>query len=111
MDYNITAIPDFKKQLKALSKRHSSIVSDLQHLIADLKENPFIGVEIAPGLRKIRMAISSKGRGKSGGARVITYTIVMSESEGELYLVALYDKADHSTVDVALLRRLIADLP
>lgn len=58
------------------------------------------GDELSPGIRKIRMAITSKGRGKSGGARVITYTIVIAENEGSVYLIDIYDKADYSTVDV-----------
>lgn len=56
------------------------------------------------------MAITSKGRGKSGGARVITKTIVYTETEGKIYLLEIYDKADSSTVDVAILKQIIAGL-
>ncbi len=56
------------------------------------------------------MAISSKGRGKSGGARVITYTIVVSESEGRVYLIDIYDKADFSTVDEGVIKAIIEEL-
>ena len=56
------------------------------------------------------MAISSKQKGKSGGARVITYTIVVSADEGIVYLVDIYDKSDYSTVDVAKLRKIIQDI-
>lgn len=68
------------------------------------------GDELSPGIRKIRMAITSKGRGKSGGARVITYTIVIAENEGSVYLIDIYDKANYSTVDVAIIRELIHEL-
>lgn len=61
--------------------------SDLENLIISLEENPMQGDELSPGIRKIRMAITSKGRGKSGGARVITYTIVIAENEGSVYLI------------------------
>lgn len=44
-----------------------------------LRENPLQGVEIAPHVRKVRMAISDKGRGKSGGARVITFDALVSD--------------------------------
>lgn len=53
---------------------------------------------------------TSKGRGKSGGARVITYTNCTSETEGCVYLVDVYDKADYSTVDVYAIKKVIADL-
>ena len=69
-----------------------------------LLENPFQGVELSPGIRKIRMAITSKGKGKSGGARVITYTVIAAEMEGRVYLMKIYDKSDYSTVDLAVLK-------
>ncbi len=50
------------------------------------------------GLRKIRMSISSKGEGKSGGARVVTFTVVVSVDETEINLIFLYDKAERSTI-------------
>lgn len=84
--------------------------SDLENLIISLEENPMQGDELSPGIRKIRMAITSKGRGKSGGARVITYAIVIAENEGSVYLIDIYDKADYSTVDVAIIRDLIHEL-
>jgi mRNA-degrading endonuclease RelE of RelBE toxin-antitoxin system len=76
MNFEITVTSRFEKHLKALAKRHKSIKDDYKHFIESLKENPFQGDELSPGIRKIRMAITSKGRGKSGGARVITYTIL-----------------------------------
>ena len=60
-----------------------------------------------PGIRKIRMAIKSKGRGKSGGARVITYTVVVTENEGIIYLMDIYDKADYSTIDISIIQQMV----
>ncbi|MDE5870910.1 MAG: addiction module toxin RelE, partial [Muribaculaceae bacterium] len=57
-----------------------------------------------------RMAITSKGRGKSGGARVITYTVVVSEKSGRVYLMDIYDKSDYSTVDVRIIQKKIEAL-
>lgn len=56
------------------------------------------------------MAIASKGKGKSGGARVITYTIVAAEMEGRVYLMNIYDKSDFSTVDLSVLKNIVKDL-
>lgn len=75
-----------------------------------MRQNPFQGDELCPGIRKIRMAISSKGRGKSGGARVITYNILTAEEEGHVYLLEIYDKSDFSTVDVTVLQSMIREL-
>lgn len=56
------------------------------------------------------MAIKSKGRGKSGGARVITYTVVAAENNGNVYLIDIYDKADFSTVDISAIQEIIKEL-
>lgn len=75
-----------------------------------LRENPFQGVELSPGIRKIRMAIASKGSGKSAGARVITYTIIAAEMKGRVYLMEIYDKSDFSTVDLSVLKDVVRKL-
>lgn len=107
MSFDVKTIASFEKSVKALSKRHASLKKDLNKLIDTLEKNPFQGDEICQGVRKIRMAITSKGRGKSGGARVITYTILTSEIDGRVYLIDIYDKSDYSTVDISILRQII----
>ncbi len=82
----------------------------MQIFAVSLKQDPFQGDELSHGIRKIRMAITSKGRGKSGGARVITYTVVVSEEEGKIFLIDIYDKADYSTVDVSIIQKILEDL-
>ncbi len=80
------------------------------NLVLSLEENPFQGVELSPDIRKLRMAITSKGRGKSGGARVITYTVVTMETEGRVYLMNVYDKSDFSTVELSVLKEIARGL-
>ena len=91
-------------------KRHRSLKADLLDLVSSLEICPFQGDELTPGIRKIRLAITSKGRGKSGGARVITYTILTTEEDGMVYLIDIYDKSDYSTVDVSIIQQMIKDL-
>lgn len=110
MNFEVIPTPQFAKALKALAKRHRSIKQDIELFAESLSTNPFQGDELSPGIRKIRMAISSKGRGKSGGARVITYNYLISEITGKVYLIDIYDKADYSTVDTSTLQRIIAEL-
>ena len=74
MQYKISFTTQFTTEFKHLSKRHRSLMTDFAALKTSLMANPFQGVEMSPGIRKIRMAITSKGRGASGGARVITAT-------------------------------------
>lgn len=110
MNFDIIPTPDFERSFKALAKRHRSLKQDLLDFSRSLQDNPFQGVELTPGIRKIRMAIASKGKGKSGGARVITYTIVAAEMEGRVYLMNIYDKSDFSTVDLSVLKNIVKDL-
>lgn len=110
MSFNVNTTSGFDKTAKSLAKRYRSFKSDLRDFISSLETNPKQGIEISPGIRKIRMAIASKGRGKSGGARVITYTVIISENAGRIYLIDIYDKADYSTVDVGIIQKRIKDL-
>ena len=89
MSYNVYPTPDFKKYFKKLSKKHHSLKADLQGIIKTLKEQPDSGIHLGHGIHKIRMAITSKGKGKTGGARVITYFVT---KDNEVYLVYIYDK-------------------
>lgn len=110
MSFDVRTTSCFEKSAKRLSKRYRSIKSDLGALIELLSVNPEQGVELSPGIRKIRMSIESKGRGKSGGARVITYTIHVDETSGVVYLIDIYDKSDYDTVDIALVKAAVEDI-
>lgn len=110
MSFDVSTTPEFESQAKALRKRYRSFKDDLMNLVLSLEENPFQGVELSPGIRKLRMAITSKGRGKSGGARVITYTVVTMETEGRVYLMNVYDKSDFSTVELSVLKEITKGL-
>ena len=110
MNFDVIPTPHFERSFKALAKRHRSLKQDIIDFTASLRNNPFQGDELSPGIRKIRMSIASKGRGKSGGARVITYTVIAAENEGDVYLLDIYDKADYSTVDTAIIRAIIKEL-
>ncbi|MCD4695455.1 MAG: type II toxin-antitoxin system RelE/ParE family toxin [Bacteroidales bacterium] len=90
MSYRVYPTPDFKKFFKKLYKTHPSLKADLQELIDKLSEEPGTGINLGHGVYKIRLAISSKGKGKSGGARVITYLVT---EDKEVYLIFIYDKS------------------
>lgn len=110
MSFKVEATEDFRRAFKKLAKRYRSFAADFKEFAKSLEGNPYQGDELTPGVRKIRMAITSKGKGKSGGARVITYTVTVSETSGDVYLIDLYDKSDYSTVDVSVIKDKIANL-
>jgi mRNA-degrading endonuclease RelE of RelBE toxin-antitoxin system len=103
---NITISERFKKSAKPLLKKYPSFVSDLENLKENLLENPTLGVHLGNDCYKIRMAISSKGRGKSGGARVITCVQV---TEDTIYLLTIYDKSDRESLEDNELKDLLED--
>ena len=61
-------------------------------------DNPFEGVDLGMGVRKVRMSIKSKGKGKSGGARVITYSLTADDEDINLTLLTIYDKSERSAI-------------
>ena len=110
MSFEIQTTNYIDAEAKRLAKRHSSFVDDLQDLRDNLLKNPYQGTELSPGIRKVRLTISSKGRGKSGGARVITFTYLVNEKDGVVILLLLYDKADASSIKMNVVRQIIKDL-
>ena len=108
MNFEVSTTPEFEAQAKKLSKRHRSFKDDIRNFVLSLKENPFQGVELSPGIRKIRMSITSKGRGKSGGARIIT--VLATEENGHVYLMNVFDKSDFSTVELSIIQSMVTDL-
>ncbi|HLA96058.1 MAG TPA: type II toxin-antitoxin system RelE/ParE family toxin [Pyrinomonadaceae bacterium] len=97
----------FARSAKKLAKRYHSFTCDLTELIRELKVDPTLGVSLGGNLRKIRLSIKSKGKGKSGGARVITYLVVVEET---IYLLAVYDKSDMENIPDEDLKALVDEL-
>lgn len=98
MNYNILVKPTFEREAKRMLKHYASFKKDYENLINELEQNPLAGTDLGGGLRKIRMRITSKGKGKSGGARVITFTVVVAVDETEVNLLYIYDKAERSDI-------------
>ena len=110
MNFKIQTTSYFDTEAKRLGKRYRSLVDDLKSVRDSITEDPFQGTEIMPGIRKVRMSIETKGRGKSGGARVITFTYLVSEESGNVILLLLYDKADASSVKSNVVKKIVKDL-
>ena len=107
MDYNVIPIDKFKKEAKRLVKKYPSLKNELFELNTLLQSNPTTGTSLGNNAYKIRIAIKSKGAGKSGGARVITYVVTENK---EIYLLAIYDKSELDTVDDNTLRKIIKSI-
>ena len=110
MSFEIITSEYAERMIKKLSKRYRSFDGDIKAFRESLKADPMQGVEIAPNIRKIRMAITSKGRGKSGGARVITLNALVADHGGTIFLLLVYDKADAASVKMNVVRDIIKDM-
>ena len=112
MSCNITisVSDDFAKEAKRLAKKYPSFKQDYKDFLESIKNNPLQGDEITKNIRKIRMAIKAKGKGKSGGARVITFNILTDIENGHVVFLLLYDKEDASTVKVNVVKQLVRDM-
>ena len=94
--------------IQKLSKRYKSLKSDIQELSDELKANPDLGTELFHNVRKVRLSIKSKGKGKRGGARIITYKCNYHDNgKCEISLLTIYDKSEISSVSDKYIKYLI----
>lgn len=101
-------LASFAKSVKRLRKKYRSLEGDIDHLLEELQANPYLGTDLGDNVRKIRLGIASKGKGKRGGARVLTDTeAVVSVEEGHITLLALYDKSERETLTEAEIKDLV----
>ena len=101
MKIDILTTPDFDRSYKRLFKKHRSLKSDLLVLYETLLQNPYAGDRIGENVYKIRLAIKSKGKGKSGGARIFTHVelrVVDKEETTEVILLDIIDKSELATL-------------
>lgn len=99
MKWSVDFTMEFLRMAKPLWKKYRSLMDDLETFKKSLEDNPFQGDVLQPGIRKIRMAIQSKGGGKSKGARIITLTFAVKKDNGKVALLLIYDHNQADTVD------------
>ncbi|NCO56014.1 MAG: type II toxin-antitoxin system RelE/ParE family toxin [Bacteroidetes bacterium] len=108
MKFNVFTIPPFDRQIKRMVKKYPSLKKEYATLIDTLEQKPTSGTSIGNNCYKIRMAIASKGKGKSGGARVVSYLQVKKNS---VFLLSIYDKAELESISDKELASLLALIP
>ena len=107
MNCKTIAYPLFERALKKLAKKYRSMGEDYKKLLDELQRNPLSGADLGRGLRKVRMTIAAKGKGKSGGARVITLLLLYNETEAEIGLLYIYDKSERESLTESELTELL----
>jgi len=104
---NIVLGEEFKRQFRRLNKKYRSLPTDFRAFKESLQENPQQGEDLGQGIRKVRMAIASKGKGKSGGARIITFNVQQDAEDINITLLTIYDKSEIENVTDSFIQSLL----
>lgn len=108
MNYKVVSISVFDKQAKRLTKKHPSLKRDLSDFVESLIDKPDQGKALGNNFFKVRLAIASKGKGKSGGARIITYLKITAST---VYLTTIYDKSEKDSISDKELEQIFRLVP
>jgi mRNA-degrading endonuclease RelE of RelBE toxin-antitoxin system len=106
MSYKIELTDNFKKEAKKLIKKYTSLRTEIIELGKELAKNPTFGTPLGNDVYKIRLAIASKNKGKSGGARVISFVKIIDET---VYLLSIYNKGEKDTISDKEIEELLKD--
>lgn len=109
MNYKVVVTRNFEKQLKRLLKKFPSLKNDLLNLEKQLLKNPKLGVSLGKNAYKVRLAVKSKAKGKSGGMRVISYLELdfIINDLTNIFLLSIYDKSETENISNSELKKLI----
>ena len=107
MNYKVEVTDKFKKDAKHLLKKYPSLKQELAVLIDSLADEPKQGKPLGHDCYKIRLAIGSKVKGKSGGARVITHLHITNTI---IFLITIYDKSEQDSISDKEILSFIKDI-
>lgn len=111
MKYEFYSTQEFIKELKTLSKKYKSLKDDVKKLQEEFVANPNLGISLGNGLRKIRLNITSKNTGKSGGARVISHELLIevgtTDETKSVAFISIYDKSEYDTADLDIIKKIV----
>ena len=111
MNVDFKYLPEFEKRAKALAKKYKSFVKDYDDFLDSLEKNPYQGTSLGKGVYKTRMSISSKGKGKSGGVRVLTYNVKeIAPNLIKVTLLSIFDKGEMENVSDAYIKSLVKEV-
>ena len=95
MSFRIVITDSFRRPGKRLGKKFVSFKADFAALLDELEADPQTGEPLGRDCYKVRMSITAKGKGKSGGARVITCVKVVGKI---VFLLTIYDKSEQDSI-------------
>ncbi|MDB5115404.1 MAG: hypothetical protein JWQ79_896 [Mucilaginibacter sp.] len=109
MNNTVNPTPEFKRNIKPLAKKYKTLRATIEKLASDLINNPYLGESYGQGIYKVRVTDESKGKGKSGGFRVIYYHLTKTEDGINMLLLSIFDKSEKSTITKQEAIKILAD--
>ena len=113
MKYKFHVLQNFSKEAKPLLKKYKSLKKDLIKLKEEIEANPLLGTSLGGGFKKIRLNITTKNKGKSGGARVITHEVVFNidtdDETKSVIFVSIYDKSEIESKKTSDFREIVEE--
>jgi mRNA-degrading endonuclease RelE of RelBE toxin-antitoxin system len=105
MNYDIVIHEIFYKELKPLAKKYPSIKNDILIISENIEKELILATDLGDGFKKIRINIKSKGKGASGGGRIISYETIVSVDETKILFATIYNKGDYNNIDLNVLKK------
>lgn len=105
MNYNVEIHANFGRELKSLAKKYPSIKNDIINVVQNIEKELTQADDLGYGFKKIRLNIKSKGKGASGGARIISLETIISFDKTNVFLLSIYNKGDFDTIDLSILKK------
>ena len=100
--------PEFKRNVRGLSKKYRHIRSDVQPVIEQIQTGDFPGDQV-PGtgytIFKVRIRNSDIPKGKRSGYRLIYYL----KTPTNMILVTVYSKLDQSDISPTQIRQILKE--
>lgn len=107
MNYEVVISENFKKEFKKLHKKYPSLKSDLQSILDNIENELELATDLGSGFKKLRIQIKSKGKGKRGGGRIITYETILAVDAKRGVFGSIYNKGDYENINIELLKQII----
>lgn len=108
MPVNVGFTPEFKRNVRALSKKYRHIRDDIEPLIIDIQNGLLPGDQVTGTgytIFKVRIPNRDVRKGKSGGYRLIYYL----QTKADIILITIYSKAEQSDISASQIRRIVGE--
>lgn len=105
MNYKTEINKEFSKEFKTLLKKFPSLKADFQKVLDNIDKELTLADDLGNGFKKIRINIKSKGKGSSGGGRIITYEAIVALDNKLVIFASIYNKGDYDTIDLSILKK------